>query len=766
MASICVLRSHPAAHSTIYQPHYQHSQTLDHQHFLPHLQRSRAMNDLGRAREDSIYGAATAMVMSDYTRRQSRSYLGAHEGNSSSTEDSNGGPSRQAESREVQMYEDAVPKSEFAPHLDAEVEALISRISENVVIMDRAIQDPLFLEVPKGYLMEEAVSATSFYQTRAEVRTHAKKRKRELGILPKSLWYDRQQERQGFQAQEVNSVGAVHLEDCRPVNLRNAIHPLFDRSCFDDTPDAIYDQLIPALQLATMFLTQPICMQFWVTLALGYRRYDAEMSAYNGRPCQRIESHLELTEERAYAMIKRILALGRSKLIHFRFKNRLSSSKGGAWGTSAPVCDYRGIQQEFHGRQGLLIRSLVKLHADYYIVAKKLSQLKYPEVSQKLRFSFNFAVLLVHEVAHSIEGIHIRGRADQWIDWQTSHFYREIYWLDWEDVEHGAELGRAWEETMFGGEIGLINNRADGSHGIGTSDWPPRGSLDDPNRRIWHTVSMEYIERMFQMETWQRNFDLKCWRVFNIERDGAASLYINSFTTMSWDEEQRVANEEIAELLALENEQPAKKKRLTGEGEAEEHRLEDEAVIEMAIDEQALHSKSPDYEHDRQVPVFRNTRRLSSVMPGALPDSKATVTISPRPRMRVSKEFAEARKRMNEARKDPNTPEARQRAFMEQQRSMDKQRHVAAYMTKQDNALKRSKAEKSTFKLLKQIKSKPTGLMDKRRRRKKTEQMHKRAEEKRRVEMSEQRRAQVKEELIANWRKSTLERKGGGEVVE
>ena len=138
---------------------------------------------------------------------------------------------------------------------------------------------------------------------------------------------------------------------------------------------------------------------------------------------------------------------------------------------------------------------------------------------------------------------------------------------------------------MFGGEIGLINNRADGSHGIGTSDWPPSSSLDDPDRRIWHTVSMEYIERMFQMETWQRNFDLKQWRVFNVERDGAASLYINSFTTMSWDEEQRVANEEIAELVALENEQPAKKKRLTGEGETEEHRLEDDEVIKQAVQE-------------------------------------------------------------------------------------------------------------------------------------------------------------------------------------
>jgi hypothetical protein len=347
------------------------------------------------------------------------------------------------------------------------------------------------------------------------------------------------------------------------------------------------------------------------------------------------------------------------------------------------------------------------------------------------------------------------------MDWQTSRFYREIYWLDWEDVEHGSELGRAWEETMFGGEIGLINNRADGSHGIGTSDWPPKGSLDDPNRRIWRTVSMEYIERMFQMETWQRNFDLKRWRVFNIERDGAASLYINSFTTMSWDEEQRVANEELAELLALENEQPAKKKRLTGEGEAEEHRLEDEMVIEQAIDEQALQLTQPEYEYARQVPMFRNTRRLSSVMPGALPDFKARVSITPRPRIRMSKEFAEARKQMKLAGKSPDTPEARQRPFMQDQHAMDKERRVAEYMTKQNQARERSKAKNSTTELLKKLKSKPTGLMDKRRQRKKTEQMHKRAEEKRRVEMSEQRRVQVKEELIASWRTWNLERKSG-----
>lgn len=160
---------------------------------------------------------------------------------------------------------------------------------------------------------------------------------------------------------------------------------------------------------------------------------------------------------------------------------------------------------------------------------------------------------------------------------------------------------------MFGGELALINDRVDGSHGLGTSDWPPRGSLDDPERRVWSTVSMEYVEYMFQMETWQRDFDLKQWRTFNIPRDGAISLYINAFTTMSWGEEQRVADEEVAELVALEKDQPAKKKRITGAGRTEERRLENEELVEQAIEERDKQPPTPEYKSNRQVPVFRNT---------------------------------------------------------------------------------------------------------------------------------------------------------------
>ena len=176
----------------------------------------------------------------------------------------------------------------------------------------------------------------------------------------------------------------------------------------------------------------------------------------------------------------------------------------------------------------------------------------------------------------------MKNRADQWIDWHSSRHYQEVYWLDWQK----AECGRAWEETMFGGHIAPINNRVDGSHGIAISDWPLHGTENDPERRVWNTISMSYIEKLFQMSTWQRTFNLADWRAFNVPRDGATSLYINSFTTMSESEEERVATEELAELIALEHAQPAKKKRVKASGKMEERRLKDEKIVEEVVIEQ------------------------------------------------------------------------------------------------------------------------------------------------------------------------------------
>ena len=294
-------------------------------------------------------------------------------------------------------------QSSSATQLGPEVEALIKRMSESVVIKDVATKSPQSVTVPRGYLVENEIKPSKFYETRNEVRNHVKKRKRE-GILPKQSRQQWRKERHGFRPQEVNWNGAVHLEGCKPSNLSNDIHPIFDRSNFDDTPDAIYDQLIPGLQLATMFLTQRICMQFWVTLAMGDRRDDPEMTSRNGKRSQRIDNHVELTKEKARVVIEHINAIGKSNLVHFRFKHKLSAfsteepSELGAWGTSVPICDYKGIEKDYHGLKDDLVHSIIRINADYYVIAKKLSQLKYQEVSQKLRFNFLFAVLMIHEL--------------------------------------------------------------------------------------------------------------------------------------------------------------------------------------------------------------------------------------------------------------------------------------------------------------------------------------------------------------------------------
>ena len=305
-----------------------------------------------------------------------------------------------------------LPYSSFVTHLDPEVEALIARINKSVVIKDLAPNNPQFVLVPRGYLVENEIKPSKFYETRGEVRDHVRKRKRE-GVLPRQSKKEWRSERHGFRAQEVNWTGAVHLEGCKPSNLTNDIHPIFDRSNFDDTPDSIYDQLIPGLQLATLFLTQKICMQFWVTLAMGVRRNDPEMTSRNGKLSQRIDEYVELTDERARTIIEHINAVGKSRLIHFRFKNKLealtSQDSGSAWATSDPICEYKGIEKDYHGLEGDLVRSIIRIHADYYVIAKKLSQLKYHEESQKLRFNFLFAVLMIHELVRFVHSWSFQG---------------------------------------------------------------------------------------------------------------------------------------------------------------------------------------------------------------------------------------------------------------------------------------------------------------------------------------------------------------------
>ena len=323
----------------------------------------------------------------------------------------------------------------------------------------------------------------------------------------------------------------------------------------------------------------------------------------------------------------------------------------------------------------------------------------------------------------------MKHRAEQWVDWHSSYFYKEVYWLDTQE----SECGRAWEETMFGGQIAPINNRVDGSHGIGISDWPPRGTQNDPERKVWNTISMRYIEKLFQMDTWQGSYSLKNWRVFNNPRDGATSLYINSFTTMSANEEQRVAKQDLAEAIALANAQPAQKKRVKATGRMEDQRPKNEEVIEEAVTEREQQPESP----KREVPILDGKRRASSA--GALPGQR--LILSPRTRQPSSAKVAEDPSLQPMAPQNPaqtplipthlETPDKTTDIYPE---------HRESLTTETPNP--------PTSEIIKKLKPRQTGLMDGFRQRKKARLANKAAEAKRMRDAVDDKAAELQESLI------------------
>ena len=303
----------------------------------------------------------------------------------------------------------------------------------------------------------------------------------------------------------------------------------------------------------------------------------------------------------------------------------------------------------------------------------------------------------------------MKHRAEQWVDWHSSYYYKEVYWLDTQE----SECGRAWEETMFGGQIAPINNRVDGSHGIGISDWPPRGTQNDPERRVWNTISMRYIEKLFQMSTWRGSYSLKNWRVFNIPRNGATSLYINSFTTMSANEEQRVARQDLAEAIALANAQPAQKKRVKATGRMEDQRPKDEKVIEEAEREQLPESPK------REMPTLDGKRRASS--PCALPGQR--LILSPRTRQHTAHPPP-----------TPNQPETAHK--------------TTDIYPEHGEDLTNAAANPPTSEIIKRLKTRQTGLMEVFRQRKKTRLANKAAEAKRMRDAVDDKTTELQESLI------------------
>ncbi|KAL8776750.1 MAG: hypothetical protein Q9213_008149 [Squamulea squamosa] len=430
----------------------------------------------------------------------------------------------------------------------ADIDGITSQLDQTK-IQTAALNSSKNVQVPRGFELGMAYNISNFYKQQSEARRYDK-RKRDLGILPKRHG----PQKHGFRPEELLWYGAVDLEDCKASDLDNEIHPLLEHDRFDDTPDHIYDQLIPGLRLASLFLTHPSCMQFWVTLAKGERRVDPVMSERYHKTRHRISRNVPMTKENVKEVIGYMEDLGRAKVIHFTFAPGLAFQGSSAFGTAHTICNFQLDSED--RRAGSVQSCHVRLHSDFYIIAKLLSTLVYPNPAQKLRFNLIVATLIVHEMAHAIE-------LSQWRNRAPSPFEPFL-------VHHNdAELGRMWESYMFGGQVSPINDLVSGLYGLATWNWPrPFGEMD-AERTICYSLPMKYIENIQQKKTWSQDYSLSdCSSRFHVPREGATSIYMNSVTTVSWTEEERVAKEALQEQQVQDSEEPAKKKRETADGKA------------------------------------------------------------------------------------------------------------------------------------------------------------------------------------------------------
>ena len=442
--------------------------------------------------------------------------------------------------------------------VDPEMASLADHVGRAMVFDSAPVTN---VQIPRGYIFDLEVTGPEFWRAHDNV-PRGTKRKHEDEEAPL---------RHGFLAEDVINYGAIQMPGARHPNLTNEIHPIFQRNAFDGCEDDVYEQLTPALRLASMFLTQPTCAQFWVTLAHGERHVDQKMTSRMGRLQHRITKDIKLSMDQATKVTDYIKKIAGKYRVHFTFVQRMMA-EGVKWAGVTQKVENYSCDAEWSPNQKRdptdpdLLRIHTRLSSDWYVAAKKLSKLRFPDTAQLLRFNFGFAVLITHEICHAIELAHIRTRPD-WVpdsSWNAD-LQQEIGHEPFFHDNHLPELGYTWEKYIFGGKVWPINDRMDCLHGLCITDWPARSSdIWDSSKIEYHTIPMTYIEPLFQMKTWEKDLDISKTKIWHIRRDGAKSIYLHSFTTMDYNEEQRIKNEEMEELRAeLEQSPPAVKKRRT-----------------------------------------------------------------------------------------------------------------------------------------------------------------------------------------------------------
>lgn len=280
-------------------------------------------------------------------------------------------------------------------------------------------------------------------------------------------------------------------------DLDGPVHPLFDQI-------ATYPGILPALRLATKYLTEPMLLPFWHTLLYSTKHDLPGESAAFGAPCSvfRIEKP-SLTADETRAVVAELKAIAKDVQITFDYERLHNSS----WGMARRTYDVLNAL----GSKGT--GTHINMAPSFLAFIDPNSKVT-PE--HRLRASFMLAVTLCHEFAHCVYHHCTEARDDE----------RE----PWVGNQSQAELGHAWQSVVHGGIHVSLGDRIDFKHGLGLTYWPlgtdvqyienptdPDDSTVSPVRRIGkgpkkyqttHVYPMIMIYRQFHKQFWGNIFQI------------------------------------------------------------------------------------------------------------------------------------------------------------------------------------------------------------------------------------------------------------------
>jgi hypothetical protein len=404
--------------------------------------------------------------------------------------------------------------------MDACIDKLVRDLPDVLSHDDMLSFTPSTFEVPKDFGLQLSISinhhlaqvadrkALEKYRRLLGHRRDASKRKPvKLGFDPVEL----------IKKQAVTFTEAVTNPSC---TLDNHIHNIFRIDNWHGCPDAVYEVLKPALQLATHLLTSRATAHFWQTLVFGKREPCEETSQLYGQPCYRIRETVAWSGER-HDTFKSFLE-NQTDTVHFYFHHDPLPPET-AYASMGLVKDYKnGLMRKLNDK---CHTSRICLHSDFYTTAKKLSLLQYPEPAMVLRFNLFLAICLTHEISHfcEVSGPH----HDHPLLSEPEVFFGDNMW---------TESGIAFETKVFGGRIHPLSSRIDCSFGLACLDYPLK-ELYDKDDNILYALPMDYILKLQQKATWEQDFSKSKDDVFFVPRTGGRSFEVNGTNLMIWEDE-------------------------------------------------------------------------------------------------------------------------------------------------------------------------------------------------------------------------------------